>query len=377
MIFSKRKDTEKLIIRWDNETVDRVESYVYLGVPFHEQLDFQVTKNYFIKKSEIALRELKSLIYRSKMNDFCSILQLFYSFVRSVFSYCSPIWGINFTDSYERLRIQFLKELFNLPVSTPAFFVRLELGLKTSELFFLKSCLKFVVNLSNKNKDSLMYKAYNTAKCTVDYKKSWYKNIINLCAKWDCSNLLELVDDTDLSIPVKVGRMCKQISIREEDSVSLDIGIMRKTKMLSLYNANKTHCITEPFLRHNYSWCIKQLIMQLKLGTSHITHKGIVARLGKLELMYGYITNSLCQLCGREEEDTYHVMFKCPHYAIERCKYINSLSSYNMLLDEANYLCLFKNVSKQDALKLYYYFNCALSRRKLYLEEMNALNTRT
>jgi len=125
MVFSKRKDNVKFSIRWDDKPINRVESYVYLGVPFTEQLNFEFTKNHFVKKSELALRELESLIYRSKMNDFDSILSLFYSLVRSVFSYCSPIWGVTFSDCYEKLRIQFLKNLFLLPITIPAFFFRL------------------------------------------------------------------------------------------------------------------------------------------------------------------------------------------------------------------------------------------------------------
>jgi hypothetical protein len=376
MIFSKRADRERLVIKWDNERIDRVDSYVYLGVPFTEQLNFEFTKNYFVSKTELALKQVESLIFRSKMNDFGSILSLFYSLVRSVFSYCSPIWALNFSDSYEKLRIQFLKRLFLLPGTTPAFFVRLELGLKSSDLFFLKTCLKFLVILSCKNTDSLMYKAYNTMKCIVDYKKSWFKNIINLCAKWNCVNLLDLLQDTNISITSKIRRINKQISIREQDSISLDIGNMRKSKMLSLYNSNKTHCILEPFLKDNYSWSIKQLVIQLKLGISHLTHKGIVAKLGKLEEMYGYISSNLCQLCGKREETTYHVMFECPHYITERVKYIHKLSKFDESLCESNYLCLFNNLSSKDAISLYYFFNCSLTRRKLYLEEMSVPSTR-
>jgi len=104
---------------------------------------------------------------------------------------------------------------------------------------------------------------------------------------------------------------------------------MRNTKFLKLYSTNKTHCLPESFLRDDYGWNVKQLILQLKLGISHITHKGKVARLNKLEHFYGYVTNSLCPLCGKEDEDTYHILFKCSHYIIERQKYIVKLSNYN------------------------------------------------
>jgi hypothetical protein len=370
MIFSKFKDTERLSIKWDNEVIERVPSYVYLGVPFTEQLNFEFVKNYFVKKSEIALKDLESLIYRSKMDNFSSIMSLFYSLVRSVFSYCAPIWGVLFSDCYEKLRIQFLKRLFLLPITTPAFFIRLELGLKTSEIFFLKGCLKYMINLNHKNKDSLMYKAYTTMKCIVEYKKSWYKSIMTLCNKWNCIDLLEVVDNEDISISTKLRKIYNELTIIEEDSVKFDIVNMRKTKLLSVYNLNKTHCVTEPFLNDNFRWAIKQLIMQLKLGISHITLYGKVARLRKLEFLYSKVDSSTCQLCGKEDESTYHVIFCCPHYVIERKKYVHTLNNFEHSLKDTDYLKLFNNLSTKESLSLYNFFNCALTRRRLYLEDL-------
>ena len=88
-----------------------------------------------------------------------------------------------------------------------------------------------------------------------------------------------------------------------------------------------------------------------------------------LEHFYGNVPNSLCKLCGKENEDTYHILFKCPHYAIERQKYVFKLSNYAATLNDNNYLILFNNLSTNDALSLFYFFNCSLTRRKLYLED--------
>ena len=370
MVFSKRKDTSNLIIRWNSQIIERVSSYVYLGVPFTEQLNFEFVKNHFLEKSKRALRDLESLIFRSRMNDFVSIMSLFHSLIRSVFSYCCPIWGLRHSDCFEQLRIQFLKSLFCLPCTIPAFFVRLELDIKTSEVFFVKLCLKYIINLSNKDKESIMYKAYSTMKTICEYKKSWYKDVISMCQKWECENLLQLVDDESLSIGSRINRITRDLSIIEFNSVSSDIAKMRKTKLLKLYNTNKTHCIFEPYLSYNVSWRIKQLIMQLKLGISHITHKGKKVKLQKLEHMYKYVDSSICQLCGKAEEDSYHVIFNCPHYITERIKFVYNLSTYNSNYSHADYLKMFNNLSQDDALKLFHFFDCSLTRRRLYLEDI-------
>ena len=368
--FSKRKDTSKLKLNWEGEQIDRVQSYMYLGVPFTEQLNFEFVKDYFKAKSQTALRELESLVFRSKMNNFSSILSLFHSLVRSVFSYCSEIWGVNFADCFERLRLKFLKSLFLLPQTIPAFFLRLELGLKTSEIFFLKLCLKFIAKVTSSDKDSLMYKAYNTMKKSSNFKKCWYNQVQNLCKTWDCEYMLDIANDSKLSAWSKIIKINVNLAKIENDSISKDICNMQKTKLLSLYRSNKTHCISEAYLSEHYNWSIKQLILQLKLGISHITNKGKVARLRSLEYMYGKFEDSKCPLCGRDDEDTYHLLFKCPHYEIERRKYVYPTSSLYPDLNEHNYLQMFNNLDKTKALSLYYFFNCCLTRRRMYIEEM-------
>jgi hypothetical protein len=182
--------------------------------------------------------------------------------------------------------------------------------------------------------------------------------------------MLELVDDETLSIPTKVRKINKRLTIIEDDSIKFDIVSMRKSKLLELYNLNKTHCVTEPFLNANYKWSMKQLIMQLKLGISHITLHGKVARLRKLEFLYGKVDSNICQLCGREEESTYHVIFLCPHYVTERQKYLHTLNTFEQSLKATDYLKMFNNLSTNDSLTLYHFFNCALTRRRLYLEDL-------
>lgn len=321
-----------------------------------------------MKKAETALIDLKSLIYRSKIDNFDSILSLYYSLVRSVLSYCSPIWGLNFSDCFETLRIKFLKSLFLLPRTTPNWFVRLELNLKTSEIFFVKMCLKFWWKISNKSQDSLMFKAYNTFKSiqTGNYKKNWYQLLVQLCRKWGCSVVF---DKSDTTSKQEFHQVLRDIGNIENDSISLDIMAMRNTKLLRVYYRNKTHCIKEKYLRETHAWSVKQLILQLKLGISHLTYKGKVAKLQCLEYKYGRVEDSKCQLCGQNVEDTFHLLFECPHYVIEREKYISHNFSYHVPYTRNNYLCLFNNLSKSDSMLLFYFFNCVLARRKLYLED--------
>jgi hypothetical protein len=379
IIFSKRKDNSKPRIVWRDEIIERVTKYTYLGVPISENLKFKDAKLHFTKKAEKALSEIKSLIYRSKMQNLDSILVIYYSLIRSVISYCAPIWGLKFGDYFEKTRSKFLKSVFLLPRLTPGWFVRLETDLRDSEIWYLKSCLKFWISVTETDKNSLVYCAYNSlktlsAKPANSLNQNWYNHLKLLCRKWGCEEILRLEDDKELSSGSKYLRIVSIFKTIEQNSISADIASMNNTNLLALYKLNKTHCLKEPYLNDNHSWQIKQLILQLKLGVSHVTHKGKVAKLRSLEYWYQTSSDSKCPLCGKHEENIQHIMFVCPHYIIERTKFVFSIQNYNSSFCNPNcmeYLRIFNNLDAKNALKLSNFFNCALTRRKLYLSEMN------
>jgi hypothetical protein len=323
ILFWKNKAECRACITWEQIKLERVDTYVYLGVPFSENMSFEKAKVHFIGKAEVAIKELLSVIYKSKMNTLESILHLYYSLVRSVLSYCSPVWGLKFPDELDKLRIKFIKSLFLLPRMTPDWFIRLELDLRTNELYFLKTCIKFWTKIRYKNKDSLVYKAYQSVKTTNEYQLNWYSQLEALCVKWNCSSVLNLGLEQDqyigkISLNRALNLVNKHFKKVEDESISLDICKLRNTTFFSLYANNKTHCTQQAYLNDNNPMNVKKLILQLKLGVSHITHKGKVARLKHLEKFYNKTDSDKCDLCGREQEDTYHLLFVCPHFRSDR-----------------------------------------------------------
>ena len=152
-------------------------------------------------------------------------------------------------------------------------------------------------------------------------------------------------------------------------SISKDIGSMESTNFFSLYKENKSHCLVEEYLNDNYSWPVKQLILQLKLGKSHVTYKGKIVKLRSLELFYNRVTCNKCQLCGESSETVYHILAECVHYKQEREMY---LKNFNLIeYDCNNYLKLFNNLNMEAALQLYNFFNNSLRRRHYFLDLIN------
>jgi hypothetical protein len=55
---------------WDNNIIDFVRMYTYLGVNFHANLDMNPVCAHFIKEAKNAENQLLSVMWRSKMRTF-------------------------------------------------------------------------------------------------------------------------------------------------------------------------------------------------------------------------------------------------------------------------------------------------------------------
>jgi hypothetical protein len=389
MVFSKGLIKSTRVLKWQDELIERVSSYVYLGVPFSENMNFRKAKNLFFRKAELAINDLRGLIYKSRMNNLDSIMALYNSLVRSILMYCAPVWGLKFRNEFEKLRMKFLKCLFLIPRTTPDWIVRLELDLRDSRIFFLKTCLQFWMRLRDKKENSLVFNAYQSVR-TGDNGEPLgiYKELHNFCKDLDCSHLLDFESvgpELDLSgidrelyadRIASIVRLSKMRVIRESleklngDSVSWDILEMNDTKLYVNYKQNKTHCIKEEYLsKYNLKWEAKILVLQLKLGISHVTHKGKCCRLRKLEYLYGKVEDKLCNLCGRAEEDIFHILIECCHYAGPRRQHLSELLS-DTIPSRYNYLKMFNNLSENSISNLSKFFLIAFKLRMLHYSEM-------
>jgi len=82
---------------------------------------------------------------------------------------------------------------------------------------------------------------YSTMKRIVDYRKTWYRNIVELCTQWKCEELPDIVYVDTLLLSRKIRMISNTVSKIENDSLSRDIVDMRNTKLLKLYSLNKTY----------------------------------------------------------------------------------------------------------------------------------------
>ena len=78
-----------------------------------------------------------------------------------------------------------------------------------------------------------------------------------------------------------------------------------------------------------------------------------------------------CKLCGKIE-DSFHVMFECPHYAYYRIKFLNSLTCVKP--DRNNFIQKFQECDVDKIKNIYHFWLGAAKIRQVYINEIDAIN---
>jgi hypothetical protein len=111
---------------WDDDEIEFVDEYTYLGIPFLSNLNTATVCARFIKKAKCAENQLFGVFFRSKTKTLTSRTKLYDSLVKSMLTYCLPIWGIDHSDKLEIFQNNFLRRMCNIPKCSPNWFTRLE-----------------------------------------------------------------------------------------------------------------------------------------------------------------------------------------------------------------------------------------------------------
>ncbi|XP_028982346.1 uncharacterized protein LOC114841502 [Diachasma alloeum] len=122
--------TEKEAFFYDNETLETVNKYEYLGVLLESNMNCVGAASHAIRKAKMAIGITKSILVKSKSDAWGTKIKLFDSVVSPTLFYAVASWGIGHFEQIEKIQIDYYKQILLLPAGTPGVAVRMELGLK-------------------------------------------------------------------------------------------------------------------------------------------------------------------------------------------------------------------------------------------------------
>ena len=333
----------------NNEPIEIVSMYKYLGFYLHELSDFNIMGT---KMTESGNRALGNIIGKFKVLNnisYSTFTQLYNSNVASILDYDSEIWGFCKAPQCERLQQRAIQYFLGVHKFCPVPALTGDMGWASCKIRRKLNMLKYWNRLLSLPDNSI-------TKCVFlnDYQlnyKNWSNEIENILDEINMTSIFQ--NKTKCNI-----ELAKCLLLKEaEKSWLTDCRSKPKLRTYILYKNNFS---PEPYVTQFLSRKQRSLLAQLRCGILPIkietgrflNHKDI--KTGKYKKLK--IEERICDHCNTGMvEDEIHFVFCCPLYETNREKLYTLVKAHNnkfdqllpqdkliyLLKNHVKYLCIF------------------------------------
>ena len=312
LIFCGKKSNYEYPFKLNNQLLEHVSSYKYLGITF----SFNGKFNNGVKElKDQGRRAMFSLLQKSRFLqlDIAVQIELFNSLVRPIITYGCEVWGYSCIDIIESLQLEFLKYILHVKKSTPNCFVYGETGQYPIYIHVYSRLIKYWHKIQTDNNGKLSSSMLKTLNECHDFNIFHSEYLIKV---------KKILDDCGLSFvwldpkAVNTDWLSKKINSRLQD-----IFIQSWRQQTSdcnkscNYNLYKPNFGIEKYLVH-LPWCYRVALTKLRTANHKLPiEKGRYRNLPREERK--------CSLCDLDRiGDEFHFLLECKKFDDIRAKYL-------------------------------------------------------
>ena len=307
---------------YENETLEVVKSYKFLGVEFFHSGNHEFTSNQIISKTLSASGIVLSLINRMKIDSWPICKKLFDSLISSVLLYAASTWSINYLDKVEKVQTSFLKKMFTLPNNTPGHLVRLETGTTHTAVRIFEDIINWIYNLTKMNDErypKICFLRLKELALRFPSSEPRYNWIIQIR-----KNFLDKINVNiqDVFSAIK-SQSYRDFLVEKMRRAYLQEDLERSYSSNALFFAQYLNYDNSTPRYFVYFTSIKTLktISQLRLLNKYNERLIIKNKLLKAE------KNGRCYFCGTQN-NIFHMINECPRFIEERNKAFGPFSDF-------------------------------------------------
>ena len=248
MVFNRSPRTVHRFFILDNQYIEVVKEYKYLGITFSTKRLTNPYSKHFDKAMKKAKRRLQCITHMGFHADGLRIetsVRMYKLLVRPILEYCAQVLiyrqyflssprNINatgtrdYTHKLEHFQTQALKRLLNCPKYVPAALVRLFVGVESLASRFELLKLRYFWKLSHSHRKSIAKSVYLHARQRfLGSNKGFVHEVFNLCCKYGDINLWHGVYP---SVMKKISPLTTIKNLVVKRNYSIDISTARGTK---------------------------------------------------------------------------------------------------------------------------------------------------
>ena len=187
-IFStnNRKKKDPPVFKMNDETIEIVDSYIYLGIEFFKNGKFFKARK---RACDQAQKAMFALLKKCRTHNLPIDLQLqlFDTAVMPVLLYGAEVWGYEDNKIIETIQLKFLKYIMSLKKNTPSSIVYGELGRMPVELLIKQRMINYwakIISSKDMKINKILYRIMFNLHEQKQFEWPWLtsiKNILNNC----------------------------------------------------------------------------------------------------------------------------------------------------------------------------------------------------
>ena len=342
IVFNSNGKTYKDIFQYNNETLETITHYNYLGICIKYNGNFSLAINALVDKGRKAYFKIKKTI---GLNNPCRLLEkLFDSLVSPILLYCSEVWGTNMlfkngNNPIEKFQNKFIKEILGVNCKATNATCQAELSRIPMQSKINFSIISFFHHIISE-KDTLVYQIFKDTK----QSNTWTKQVQKLFNSIGYSYLFNIQNDNSAlksSLP-QIKERIKDQFLQQQNS-----DIAKNSKMsfyLGVYIMGKR----PSYVDHLINLTDRSMICRLRVSS----HQLMIEKGRHLNIS---LNDRICPLCKKCIEDEYHFLLYCNSYENNRTAFLNKIKSYNKQFHKMTDLSKIKfllNNNKTNILKM-------------------------
>ena len=337
IIFNKNGTLIKNEFKFENETLECVKHYRYLGVYFSCSGIFTFAQEDIYKKASKASFKLTKLVSSSEPSIKTS-LHLFDHLIKPIVLYGAEIWGMfktnssacqkddNFTfqniyknNIADKAHIRYLKYILGVNKYSSNFAVLSETGRYPMFFSIIISIIKYLYRLEN-SENGLLHEAFQLNK-SLHYKNvtTWFSSALFIL------KLLNIeVSRVSSLTEMELIRIVKSRLINKFEKYWLTEREKLSSGKLTTYFKLKNTFHQEKYLS------IKEFKLRKAMCRYRISAHDLRIESGRYSKTYINRTDRICTRCDLQEvEDEFHFLLKCSLYNDERKNLFNRINWLN------------------------------------------------
>lgn len=324
IVFNSNGKTHKNYFKINNESIETVKSYCYLGILVSYTGNLNLSKTNLMEKGRKAWFKIKKTL---SLDNSCSVLEkLFDTLVVPVLLYGSEVWGAakSYKDSepYENLHLKFAKEILGVNWNTSNSACLAELNRKKLQYKIQLNVLKFYNHILN-SPNSLVFEIYENVKD----KSIWTSNVRYLL---NCLGYNHLNVD-QLCIKSYIKRIEQRLSDQAMQNMNSSLSNNGKLDFFRL--------MYSPLNRPAYLDTLKLKQDRSILSKFRLSSHKLAIETGRHTKPETDRSERVCLSCNTGEvEDEYHFFSSCTHYLGLRKLFISKLKDFSIINGTKHYL---------------------------------------